>query len=392
MLIIHLPPTASGSFDHVVSADGLNVLVSGQASAAQLPSSGEVVAVVPWQVLSWHKVTLPPGVGQRSNAVLQSLLEEQLLQDPSDMHLVLLPQSGKALRQGGSVQVLACAKSWLRQTLAPLHAAGVRVQRLVPELQPSDTPTLQLLSDNGQLQALLCQADTVWRLPPQASAAASVAHLADARVWAEPSVVDQAPRWSEQTPSIQTASQRWLQAASSDWNLAQGEWAQSSRLRGQRWLQAHWRTLWHGPEWQMARHGLWALLLVQLVGLNAWAWREQTFLQQQQAALTQVLKDSFPNTTVVVDAPLQMQRELQALQQGAGLPQAADLDAMLQTLSAHWPHNTPPAKLDYQLGELRLTDVPADTLPGLAAVPWRELGYQWRIDGNQAVLRTEVKP
>jgi hypothetical protein len=65
---------------------------------------------------------------------------------------------------------------------------------------------------------------------------------------------------------------------------------------------------------------------------------------------------------------------------------------MLQTLSAHWPHNTPPAKLDYRLGELRLTDVPTDTLPGLAAVPWRELGYQWRIDGNQAVLRTEVKP
>jgi general secretion pathway protein L len=147
MLIIHLSPIASAAFDFVVSPDGLSVSGSGQASASQLPhSSGEVVAVVPWQVLSWHTVNLPPGVGQRSQAVLQSLLEEQLLQDPQDMHLVLAPLSGKALRQGGQVQVLACAKAWLRQSLASLQAAGVRVQRLVPELQPSFTPALHLLN------------------------------------------------------------------------------------------------------------------------------------------------------------------------------------------------------------------------------------------------------
>ena len=179
MLIIHLSPLHSTTLEFVVSADGLSVSGSGQASAPQLPhSSGEVVAVVPWQVLSWHTVNLPPGVGQRSNTVLESLLEEQLLQDPQDMHLVLSPASGKALRQGGPVLVLACAKSWLRQALAPLQAAGVRVQRLVPELQTSDAPALHLLNDNGQLQALLSQADTVWRLPPQATTAASVASIA----------------------------------------------------------------------------------------------------------------------------------------------------------------------------------------------------------------------
>ena len=392
MLIIHLPPHHSTTFEFVVSADGLSVSGSGQASAAQLPPSGEVVAVVPWQVLSWHTVHLPPGVGQRSNTVLESLLEEQLLQDPQDMHLVLSPVSGKALRNGGTVLVLACAKAWLRQTLAPLQSAGVRVQRLVPELQTSDAPALHLLNDNGQLQALLSQTDTVWRLPPQAAAAASVAPIANAALWAEPSVAEHASRWTEQPAQLQTAQQRWLQAAQSDWNMAQGEWAQNSRLRGQRWLQHAWRSLWHGPEWQSVRRGLLALVLVQLVGLNAWAWREQTALQQQQAALTHIFKDSFPKVTVVVDAPVQMQREVQALQQGAGLPQAADLDAMLQTLSAHWPDHTPPAKIDYRLGELRLTDVPANTLQALSQVPWTELGYQFKQDGAQAVLRTEAKP
>ena len=56
------------------------------------------------------------------------------------------------------------------------------------------------------------------------------------------------------------------------------------------------------------------------------------------------------------------------------------------------PHNTPPAKIDYRLGELRLTDVPSTTLQALSQVPWPELGYQFRMDGNQAVLRTEAKP
>jgi len=393
MLIIYLDPLHPTPLDFVVSADGLNLSGSGQASASQLPlSNGEVVAVVPWQVLSWHAVNLPPGVGQRSNAVLESLLEEQVLQDPQDMHLILSPASGKALRQGGQVLVLACAKHWLRQALAPLQAAGVRVQRLVPELQTSEAPVLHLLNHNGQLQALLAQAATVWRLPPQATAAASVTNFSHAAVWAEPSVAEHAHRWSQEPAQLQTAQQRWLQAASSEWNMAQGEWAQNSRLRGQRWLQQAWRSLWHGAEWHSVRRGLLGLVLVQLVGLNAWAWREQATITKQQAAMTQILKDSFPQVTVVVDAPLQMQRQVQALQQGAGLPQTADLDAMLLTLSAHWPDTTPPAKLDYRLGELRLTDVPANTLQKLSQVPWTELGYQFRVNGNQALMRTESGP
>jgi general secretion pathway protein L len=219
-----------------------------------------------------------------------------------------------------------------------------------------------------------------------------VANIANTSVWSEPSVAEHANRWNEQPAQLQTAQQRWLQAASSEWNMAQGEWAQNSRLRGQRWLQHAWRSLWHGPEWHSVRRGFLALVVVQLVGLNAWGWREQNALSQQQAALTQILKDSFPNVRVVVDAPLQMRRELQALQQGAGLPQSADLDAMLQAVSAHWPNNTPPAKIDYRLGELRLTDVPSTTLQALSQVPWPELGYQFRMDGSQAVLRTEAKP
>jgi len=393
MLILRLSPQPSTNFEFILSSTGQTVSGSGQATAAQLPPSpGEVVAVVPWQVLSWHRIRLPPGVGSRLSALMPNLLEEQLLQDPKDLHCVLAPDAGVALRQGGTVTIAVCAKAWLRQTLAPLEAAGLRVQRLVPELSPRFPPELHLLHDNGGLQVLLCQAETVWRLPAQPTLAASVAGNLPDNVWAEPAVADQAARWSALDPQIQSAPQRWLRATQTGWDLAQGEWAHNHRVRGQRWLQHTWRELWHGPVWQSTRRGLLALLLVQLVGLNAWAWREQSLLAMQQAELTRMLKDSFPKVSVVVDAPVQMRREVQALQAGAGQPQTQDLGAMLQALSAHWPGNTVPEKLDYRAGELRLTGLTAADQQSLAQVPWGTLGYQWRGEGQQGILSLGVKP
>lgn len=393
MLIVHLPPSQSTMLDFVLSTDGRSISGTGQASAHQLPAhTGEVVAVVPWQVLSWHTVQLPPGVGSRLQVVLQSLLEDELLQDPVDVHLVAAPHSAVVLRQGGALCVAACAKAWLRQALAPLQAAGVRVQRLVPELQPRSSPELHWLSDNGQLQALLSQTHTVWRLPPQSSAAMAVAPVTPASVWAEPAVLEQAARHTPDTPQVQSMPQRLLRAAQSDWDLAQGEWAQNRHLRGWRWLQQAHRHFWHDPAWRATRRGLLTLLLVQVLGLNAWAWREQSMQQAQQAALSQTLQDTFPQVRVVVDAPLQMQRELQLLQQGAGMGQAGDLDSMLHALSAHWSGNSLPGKLDYRAGELHLGDLPAATLQSLGQVPWSEMGYQWRSDGGQAVLQVEGRP
>ena len=47
------------------------------------------------------------------------------------------------------------------------------------------------------------------------------------------------------------------------------------------------------------------VVLVNLIGLNTWAMREQASLSAQRRAVGAVLTDTFPNTTVVVDAPLE---------------------------------------------------------------------------------------
>jgi len=173
MLIIYLPTHAPTHYDHVVSTDGVCVDSYGQCEASQLPQDpGERVGVVPWHMLSWHKVTVPPSVGSRKTLVLNSLLEDNLLQEPQAVHLAVAPGATGILRRGGELLVAACDKQWLVQTLERLQQHGCTLQRLVPELHPlaaQQTPRLHLIPHEGQTQALVCTHDSVWPLPLMAA-------------------------------------------------------------------------------------------------------------------------------------------------------------------------------------------------------------------------------
>jgi len=91
--------------------------------------------MAPAAALSWHRVTLPAGLGRggaKLQAVLQGLLEDRLLQEPQQVHLALAPQ----WQSGEPVWVVACDKAWLQAHLQALQDAGLPVQRIVPELAP----------------------------------------------------------------------------------------------------------------------------------------------------------------------------------------------------------------------------------------------------------------
>ena len=394
MLIIYVPPVAQGQWDYVISSDGVNVNHVSQAPATRLPAGhGEVVAVLPWQMLSWHSVQLPPGTGSRKTAVLHSLLEESLLQDPQDNLLVTAPGSAAVLRQGGNTLVAVCNKQWLRQALAPLQDAGLPIQRLLPEFTPvpvGQAARLFLLNNNGRTGAVLCDATSVWLLP---SPALPVLQMAgEVQVLAEPAAVSDSERWSTQTPRILTTAQRLLLATHSGWDLAQDEWAQNRRLRGWRRLQNGLRHLWFAPSWRSARRGLLALVLVQLIGLNVWAWQEESQWAHRQQSLVQVFRQTFPAVTTVIDPVQQMRRELQTLRQQAGQLDNSDLESMLLALAAHWPDKAAADTVDYQRGELRLGGLSEISQQQLAAQGWSEQNYQWHMQGRVAVLRSRKTP
>jgi len=387
MLIIALPHdahAASTGYAHVHS-DGHSVLRSATGAAATLSNAaGEVVAVVPHSRLSWLPVMLPPAShGPRLAAVLQGLLEDRLLDDAQQLHLVLSPTAEASARTGGSALVAVCDKVWMRQALAPLQAAGLTVQRIVPELSPSDRPVLQVMGEPDHAQSVLCHAQGVSLLPPNTAQWSAFAELtaADLQIQAEPAMVARVQSTLQRQPMLQSAAQRWVKSSQSDWDLAQGEWAQGQAQRLQRALQVAWQTLMHAPAWRPVRWGLVALLALQVVGLNALAWRERSQLEARQASLQTILRTTFPSVTLVIDAPLQMQREVDLLQQKSGVASSTDFEPLLATLASVLPTDQTPAQIHFSQQTLRVQGITPDTqAPGMSGL--QRQGLSLRQDGN----------
>ena len=389
MLMVYLPTEPTSLYGFACTDDGQRIRLQGQASALELPAeAGECVGILPWQALSWHRVNLPPKVGSRWPQVLEGLLEDALLQPPNEVHLVCGPGSVLAWRRGGSVLVCACDKQWLRAVLGPLQQGRRRVTRLVPELQPvnSDAPAqLHLLDHFGKAQALWCTSESVW---PLASWTPMLKpDLTATEVFAEPSVAAHANAWSEQTPVLLNRAARWLRASQSEWDLAQHEWAQHWRTRGLRWISQHLRELWLARRWRSSRRALWALLLVQLAGLNVWAWHERAQMAAKQAMIYRMLTSMAPDIHVVVDPVGQMQRALSLRQQSLATPLADDLAVMLEVVAKEWPQDISIERFDYRQGELTLHVKPNQTPPSPAGLPGVAAGYRWQVEGQQAVMR-----
>jgi general secretion pathway protein L len=171
--------------------------------------------------------------------------------------------------------------------------------------------------------------------------------------------------------------------------LAQGEWAQGRTQRTQRQLQAAWQTLLHAPAWKPVRWGMVALVALQVLGLNALAWRERSALVAQQASLQNILTTTFPSVTLVIDAPLQMQREVDALQQKSGAASSTDFEPMLAALAGVLPAGQTPSQIHFANHALRVQGVTLDSNTSDVA-SLKAQGLSLRQDGNETwVLQAE---
>src|SRR3989344_5492826 len=253
-LILFLPPARPGpatEYSYTLTADGHTALRHATAPAALLPEptrpGGEVVAVVPARALSWQRVQLPPGLalgaGQqtpRLRSVLEGLLEDRLLDDASQLHFAIQPDANP----GEPVWVAVCDRTWLRDNLQALEAASRRVSRVVPEFAPGPTQDAATDGDDAPV------------------------------VRAEPAVAALAERTLGQRVALHTASQRALDAARGDWDLAQFDLASTGRPRALRKAGSLASALLNAPQWRAARWGAALLVVAHLVGLNPWAWQE----------------------------------------------------------------------------------------------------------------------
>ena len=428
-LILFLPPARPGpatEYSYTLTADGQKALRHAAAAAALLPEpsrpGGEVVAVVPARALSWQRVQLPPGLplgpGQqtpRLRSVLDGLLEDRVLDDAAQLHFALQPGA----TAGEPLWVAVCERAWLRDHLQALEAAGRRVSRVVPEFAPGPTPSgrpelyalgtpedacIVLAGHGAELGVAVLPLSNAALALARASSAGAAEDLPAAGaqgandssessapvVRAEPAVAAQAERVLGQRVALYTASQRALDAARSDWDLAQFDLASTGRTRALRRAASVANALLYAREWRAARWGAAVLVLAHLAGLNAWAWQERRALAAKQAAVRSTLTETFPKVQVVVDAPVQMERELAQLRQAAGGVSARDLEPLLAAAGAALPSGRQPAAIEYTPGELRLRGValPPDEETAFSARV-EAAGYRARQEDGSLLLRAE---
>ena len=405
-LLIQLPAELAHSaaeYLYIVSDDGQSAERSGQANATLLPASGrtnQVTAVIPVSRLSWHSITLPPGLNVQSRrqqarvrAVLEGLLEEKLLDDASTLHLALDSAPG-----GQSYWVAACDKPWLQSHLQLLESSGHVANRLVPEQWPSASAQLLLWGDNGNAQLSVTGLDgrsSLATLPLRADA--SLLHPllsrlpADLPVLAEPQLA-RAAEALQRPVNIFTAAQRLLQSASYTGDLAQFDLDLGGSTRARRRLLDAWQSVAKAPQWRAARWAAGIAIVAQLIGMNAWAFKENRAIAQRQQQAKQVLQTTFPHVPVIVDAPVQMQRELDVLRSNSGALSAADLEALLAASATI--SSMPNAKsLEYQDKQLRITGL--DLNPEALSDAQQSLeasGYQLQREGADLILSAKTHP
>lgn len=366
-----LPTAAPLEYDYVLSHDGQRVGLQGRAAAALLPASTarghEVVAVLSAAALSWHVLALPHKVATsllsaraepaRVRAVLGGAMEDQLLDEPEQLHFAVFPAEAQTAgintpttphspapaADTRLLRVAVCDRSALRNALQALEAAGLVVGRIVAEHPPLTAPHAgaQVLvvpgADAVQMVVCTAQSASVFALDAAAVALAQ-AHAEQGSqqgllVQAEPAALAQAEQAFGQAVEVSHSAQRLLQAGASAWNLAQLEFSPSRSDRWTKGLQRAWQTLARAPQWRPVRWGALALVLLQVLALNALAFKEQALLTAQRQAQRTLLLQTFPQTTVVVDAPLQMQREVAQLALARGAGASVDVVQVLHTVA-----------------------------------------------------------
>jgi general secretion pathway protein L len=233
--------------------------------------------VLPANRVSVHTVTLPPTPAHRMQAALAGVLEEQLLDEPADLHFALAPDAAAAMKAGRAFDVMVCDKAWLQALLDKARGQGQVVDSIVPE----------------------------------------------------------------------SAAQQAL-----GWDLAQFDFRPQSRISTQ--LQSAARAVWSSREWRWARMGLLALIAVQILGLNLWAWRDRAELAAKREQVNQILLQSYPETKVVVDAPAQMTKSLaQSRAQRGGLNDQSLESQLASKATAGKAYS----QIDFASGELKLIEL-----------------------------------
>ena len=369
---------------------------TGRAALALLPRAALTVLLVAARDLLTVSATVPPLKGPRLRQALPNVVEDQMIQDPQTCHLALDPEPLADGRQ----TVAAIDRGWFRFLVEGFRTAGHRNLRAVPVarcLPPAETVTASEDAPADAAQPLVaCVLGPVMTTVPALLGVGPTDQqaLAGGTAALELAIVHGASKQGLAVPADSVAST--LSALAGDAGVTlytltalPGEPSSASakaaaaQLPGAQPLTfealAH-RALtcrfdlcqfeFAAQPWRLDRATVQRLrvpialvaasLVVAIVGANV----QWLMLSRQRdaidAQMTELLLNTFPKTTVVLDPASQMTRQLQLLRAAAGQPSPDDFLALADGLARSLgpvPANGI-AALDYRDRHLEVTFKP----------------------------------
>lgn len=359
VLYIRLPASwATGhTADHAVqsAALGCSFALAGDAGAIQregsatLPELAALVAGAQRVVLilaatdvSLLRVAVPPLSPARLRAALPNLVEDQLLDDLSDV-VVVAGRSADAMRT-----VAVVRRDWLEMLTRVMLALGARriqalpAQLCLPYREAAISAAVSAIdsgTERGNTLVVRLAAQEGLGLPllPEAGVASAPAALQLLRLVAPEAAV---------TLYVPAAEVRAYQAAAA-------EDGQRITIQPDSW--AHWIAGaqdaqpdlatglgsvaspgldWRRWRWPLLLAG--ALLLVNTIALNLDWWRLQQEANATRAALTRVFQKAYPQEVVIVDPLLQLRQKIATAKRQAGQPAADDFALLAAGFAEAW--------------------------------------------------------
>lgn len=383
-------------YSYALANDAGALLSSGSAAFNMLPPADKTILVAPAQALSWHQIDLPKIPKARLRAALDGLLEDRLLDDTHAMSFALSPDASAGKAAAG-VWVAACDKAWLTGAIASFEKAGCRVTQIVPEFWPVSEAAVFVTGSVEDAWLTRAATDGVLTLPLRSNdlSGSTSALLADfptdAAVLAEPAVAALAEQALARPVVLRQSASGLLQSAQSQWELAQFEQRLSGDGEGIKRLRRAWQAFWQTAAWRPARWGLVAVLLANVVGLNAWAWQQKSSLAAKRAQLGTLLTQTFPGVKVVVDPQLQMAKEMAVLRQVTGAVSAQNFESILSAFGTSAVANIEPTAIEFTGSTVTLKGVKlADTEVSTVQARLKTVGYSLKMDGDRAIVKAEV--
>ncbi len=331
---------------------------SGSAVPAELPRADQVEIIVPASLVLFTEVKLPPVRGQKLRQMLPYAVEEKILSDPEQV------QVATGLRDAeGITRVAIVDRAWLDSVFDRLRQLGFRPERgyaetCLPELEPQGWTliwdghegfvrtaqgaglALDSMGDDGApfaLRRAVAEARVRQRLPEKIILRATdgAARIPDLALWTTQLGVSVVPGqdW-EWAP-------RFLNTANAI-NLLQGDYAPSSSVRE---LLPQLRPI-------LILAGL--IIGAQVLATGADWWRLNREKKALAADMDKTFRAAFPDAKVVVDPPLQMQRNLADLRRASGQPQPTDFLPLLYRSLALISDAKRVEALNYDQGSLKL--------------------------------------